>query len=110
MAAYKGTPSEILENQELMELLSPMIRNDFQLAENYKFHEDGELLACPILALASNGDDGFSVQGIENWQNFTSGAFHSQWYDGDHFYLNQQTDKVVVSICQTIDALLAHTK
>lgn len=105
MASYNGTPAQVLANQELMELLSPMIRADFHLAENYKFQDNGRLLTCPILALAASQDHWVTPEGIEKWSNFTSTGFESRQFEGDHFYLNQQSERLIAFINQRINQL-----
>lgn len=102
MATYNGTPAEVLANQELMELLSPMIRADFLLAENYRFQDNGSLLKTPILALGSNQDQWVNADDIERWSRYTSGEFESKWFEGDHFYLNLQTEVLIEYISDKI--------
>jgi surfactin synthase thioesterase subunit len=60
MATYNGTPSVILENKELLELLLPMIRADFSLSEYYARSPIPTQLACPVIALASKQDEWLS--------------------------------------------------
>ena len=44
-----GTPSELLEDPELLELYLPVIRADFELIQTYEYYEE-EPLSCPITA------------------------------------------------------------
>jgi medium-chain acyl-[acyl-carrier-protein] hydrolase len=50
-----GTPREVLEHAELMELMLPLIRADFQLIGTYEYHP-GAPLECPIRAYAGSED------------------------------------------------------
>ncbi len=98
LEGYNGTPAEVLRNKDLIELLLPMIRADFLLSENYLYQTQAGLLNCPILALGSNQDVWLDPAYLEGWSAFTSGGFESQWFEGDHFYLNQHTAELVAEI------------
>lgn len=94
VSSYNGTPAEILNNRELMEILLPMIRADFSLAEGYKY-TPGIELSCPIIAIASRQDEWLAAETIAGWSGMTKGPFESKWFEGDHFYLNQYTRELV---------------
>jgi len=95
MATYNGTPSAILQNEELLEVLLPMIRADFSLAEHYPRSPITTQLACPVIALASRQDEWLSEAAIDGWKNVSTGSFETHWFEGDHFYLNQYTKELV---------------
>ncbi len=101
MASYNGTPKAVLENQDLIELLLPMIRSDFALAEHYR-PTPGPLLRCPLLALGSRQDEWLDPAGVDNWKALTGGSFQTQWFEGDHFYLNRYTAELVSYIAQQV--------
>jgi len=86
---YKGTPAAVLENEELMELLLPLLRADFALAEHYK-PVSAPLLTCPILGLGSTQDEWLDIKTLEPWGALTQGSFETHWFEGDHFYLNHR--------------------
>lgn len=107
LKGYNGTPTEVLQNKDLIELLLPMIRADFLLSETYRHQENAGLLRCPILALGSRQDVWLDPAYIDGWSKFTSGSFETQWFEGDHFYLNQYTADLVSQINLK---LMTHTK
>ena len=94
MATYNGTPAEVIANGDLLELLLPMIKNDFSMSENYSGRSSIKL-ACPVLAIGSLEDSWLDANSLEQWQDVTSGAFDTKWFTGDHFFLNQQTSNLV---------------
>ncbi len=94
MATYNGTPAQVLENAELLELLLPMIKADFSMSEKYAGRA-GATLDCPVLALGSTQDDWLDPESVDRWRAVTSGEFQTKWFEGDHFYLNQHTQKLV---------------
>lgn len=100
---YKGTPSAVLDNEELMELLLPLLRADFELAERYRPSVE-PLLSCPMLGLGSTQDEWLDAETLEPWGNLTSGDFETHWFEGDHFYLNQRTEELVTFLKEKITA------
>lgn len=92
--AYQGTPPEVLRNTELMTLLLPMLRADFSLAENYQYHPRGQL-GIPITVLAGKADDYTTPEQVAGWQRETSGQFNVHWFEGDHFFLNEERQRVL---------------
>jgi len=94
MATYNGTPAEVIANRDLLELLLPMIKNDFAMSENYAARSSLKL-ACPVMAIGSLEDSWLDAESLEQWKDVTSGDFDMKWFSGDHFYLNHQTADLV---------------
>jgi surfactin synthase thioesterase subunit len=89
LGKYNGTPPEILQHRELMELVLPTIRADFAMAENYAYRV-GPLLHIPITVYAGKSDDHIMPQQVANWQKETSGQCSVHWFEGDHFFINSE--------------------
>jgi len=68
---YNGTPLDILENRDLMELVLPTIRADFALAENYQYRA-GLRLNVPITVLAGKLDVDIAPDQVNGWQKETA--------------------------------------
>lgn len=94
---YNGTPPEILEYRELMELVLPAIRADFSLVETYRYLPLGAL-DIPITAFAGKRDSYNSVEQVEAWAMETNAAFRTHWFDGDHFFINGEIGDVMANI------------
>lgn len=82
-----GTPGEVLNNAELMQLLLPVLRADFAVIETYSY-EDAPPLACRITALGGLEDKGVGRVELDAWREQTTGAFNLRMMPGDHFFLN----------------------
>ena len=82
----EGTPKEILEHAELMELLLPMLRADFKLIQTYKY-VDGPVLDCPITAYSGLQDYDIRREDLSPWGEQTSSRFMMHILPGDHFFL-----------------------
>jgi medium-chain acyl-[acyl-carrier-protein] hydrolase len=81
-----GTPGEVLENAELMELMIPLLRADFQLIQTYQYTE-GDPLRCPIFAYCGVQDDEETRELMSKWKEQTGSRFKLHMLPGDHFFL-----------------------
>lgn len=86
--SLNGSPSEVLENRELMALLLPIIRNDFRMSEAIRAEPDARHITCPMHAFGGSNDPEVPPQGIARWQNVAADAFSTTMFDGDHFFLH----------------------
>lgn len=92
-----GTPPEVLDHPELMQLVEPLLRADFQLVETYEYRP-GPPLSCPITAIGGIGDDHVSQEQIEPWREMTKGPYRQHMLPGDHFFLNGEARGDVLRI------------
>lgn len=100
-----GTPPELTENAELLELLLPTLRADFTAAETY--HQDGgRRLPCPITAIGGSDDPLVDRAGLEGWAALTSAACHVHELPGDHFFLATAQSAVIQIVNQELTAHL----
>ncbi len=81
-----GTPDELLNHQEFMDVVLPSLRADFALYESYRYHP-GPPLNCPISTFGGLGDQNVSTGDLEAWRDQTSVSFSIRMFPGDHFFL-----------------------
>ncbi len=94
LGQYNGTPPEVLQNTELMQLLLPTIRADFALAEDYRYRP-GPLLPVPISVFAGRDDDNKAPGQVEGWAKESAEACQVSWFNGGHFFVNSDRDAVL---------------
>lgn len=82
-----GTPEEVLENPELMELVAPVLRADVALCNSYVYTPKPPF-RFPITAFGGLDDHGVLRRYIEGWREHTTGPFVLRMLPGDHFFLN----------------------
>lgn len=92
-----GTPEEILESRELMELFSPVLRADFAVCETYRYAEEPPL-EIPVSALGGLADPDVGREAVEAWREQTRAAFVLRMFPGGHFFLNSNRDAVVRAV------------
>jgi medium-chain acyl-[acyl-carrier-protein] hydrolase len=82
-----GTPEAVLQNEELMELMMPILRADFAVNETYVYTPE-EPFHIPIHCFGGIADVDIPQANLEAWGEQTTKAFTLKMYDGDHFFLN----------------------
>lgn len=82
-----GTPPEVFEYPELMELMLPIVRADFEAVQTYAYTREPPL-ECPITAFGGRQDEEISFEDIQAWREQTSNGFSLHMFDGDHFFLH----------------------
>jgi acyl transferase domain-containing protein/surfactin synthase thioesterase subunit/acyl carrier protein len=95
----KGTPEGILQNADLMKLLSPTIRADLAIAENYIYSAQ-DPLPCEIAAFGGEEDSIVRSEELAEWKAQTSSSFRLQMFPGDHFFLHQDRAELLEAIAE----------
>ncbi|GGT43266.1 thioesterase II family protein [Streptomyces chromofuscus] len=101
LAALRGTPRELLENDELMELFIPIIRADYQILHAYEATIEARV-DCPITALCGSTDDDAVLTSVEPWRQYTTKSFDVAHIDGDHFFLHSREKEVVARVADVL--------
>jgi surfactin synthase thioesterase subunit len=82
-----GSSDVRLSNIELMKLMLPTIRADFEVCER-AIHRPEPPLDCPITVFGGTHDPEADEAGVRAWHRETSDVFAVHIYNGDHFFLH----------------------
>ncbi|KFF98741.1 hypothetical protein IQ62_23540 [Streptomyces scabiei] len=93
-----GTPAEVLEHQDLVDLLLPVIRADLTLLARYTARARPTVLPCPVLALGGSEDKLAGPEWISGWRSTTAARFRHRVLTGDHFFLHAQRAEVTAEL------------
>jgi surfactin synthase thioesterase subunit len=96
-----GTNSSILQDEELMRMALPAIRNDYRAAETYNWTA-GKLLSCPITAFVGDEDPKASVVEVAAWARHTTATFAMQVLAGGHFFLVENSSAVLETVADML--------
>lgn len=99
---FNGTPKEVLEHEELMELMIPILRADFEICETYTCNTKPEL-ECPLTVFGGLQDNGATRDELEAWGKLTQGSFNLRMFPGDHFYLLNTQSTLLQTIARDIN-------
>jgi surfactin synthase thioesterase subunit len=106
LGGLNGMPAEVLENQELMSLLTPILRADFEVCETYQY-QDADPLDCDMTAMGGLKDIHVPRSSLQAWQAQTTAAFTVRMFPGDHFYINQDRMLLLRVIARTLAGVYA---
>ncbi|KRV50448.1 oleoyl-ACP hydrolase [Wenjunlia vitaminophila] len=101
-----GTELGVLDDEELLRMVLPALRADYQAVETYR-HRSGEPLSTPISVLVGESDPRVTLDEARAWKEMTVGAFAFRSFPGGHFYLNAQQAAVTRAITESLDAFRA---
>ena len=98
---YAGTPPEVLEHPELMEIFAPIVQADFAVCRSYQYAPEPPL-ACPITAFGGLEDHDVSKECLQGWSAETTGQFRSRMLPGGHFFINNTGPTILETIARDL--------
>jgi len=98
---YEGTPGEVLEDAELMQLLLPVIRADMELCNTYVCEPEPPL-PCPITAFGGLQDHKSGRECLEGWRDYTTGRFTLRMFPAGHFFLQSCEKSILEAISREL--------
>lgn len=96
-----GTPTEVLDNAELMQLLLPTLRADLAVVETSIYQKEVPL-DCPITAFGGYEDSEASIDMLLAWREQTNAAFALHMLQGDHFFLHSARSPLLELLSQDL--------
>lgn len=96
-----GTPEELLENKELLQLFIPILRSDFRMLENYVYKNRRDKIQCDISVLNGKEDD-ITQEEILAWKNHGDKGFKVHNLEGGHFFINTNIEIITDIINKTL--------
>lgn len=93
---FDGTPKALLENAELMSLVLPALRADFKISENYK--KNIKIKIPTTVSVFCGKEDKLIQKGTEAWSNLFSACTGVHWFDGNHFFIEQNNKLVLKQV------------
>lgn len=104
-----GTPREILSSPELMELLLPAIRADFEAVETYEYVPGGRI-GIPIVACSGIQDSEVPAEEIGQWNLHAGSSFKFHSLPGDHFFVHSSETDLLAVISKELQKLLGRPR
>lgn len=108
LAELGGTPPDLLDNVELMQLMLPVLRSDFSVLETYE-HRTEVPLSMPLTVLGGRSDRVVPPKALDGWQRHTSAGSRLCLFPGGHFFLHGVTADVLATVAWDLSAATAGT-
>ena len=100
-----GTPKDVLDHPELMQLLLPALRADFEMIQTYAY-VPGRPLDCSITAFGGLDDKNVTREQIEAWRQQTTARFWCEMFAGDHFFIHEAQTRLLQSLSRELERLV----
>ncbi len=99
-----GTPKEFFEHPELLEVLLPMLKSDFKIAETFSSSAEITPFDYDINVLIGKEED-VTAEQMHGWKEHTSRICTMYYFEGGHFFINEEMEKVVDIVNNTVKQL-----
>ena len=90
-----------LSDQMYRETVEKIVRNDLRIAESY--HPTEGRLTVDLDVLYGNLDPEINANFLEKWKTITTGSVRYRCFDGDHFYLLNDSEPLIRYISERLD-------
>jgi medium-chain acyl-[acyl-carrier-protein] hydrolase len=84
----------LLDDEDLMELVLPVLRADYELVETYAYAEEPPL-AMPLSAFGGSCDPETTADELMAWRRHTTGAFRTKILRGNHMFISTARAELV---------------
>jgi medium-chain acyl-[acyl-carrier-protein] hydrolase len=101
LTRLNGTPREVLANDELMDLLIPVLRADFAVLETH-VHQEEDPLDIPLTVFGGTSDRIVRPAALLGWRRQSRAWSRLRMFGGDHFYLHDLDEELVAEIVQDL--------
>jgi medium-chain acyl-[acyl-carrier-protein] hydrolase len=101
--SLNGTPKEVFEHPELLRLMIPLIRSDFEVCQTYDYLPEPPL-NCPITVFGGLEDYETPQSELEAWRDQTTAPFRLYTLPGDHFFIHASQPFVMQVVSQVLQA------
>jgi medium-chain acyl-[acyl-carrier-protein] hydrolase len=93
-----GTPEAVLEHPELLDVVVPILRNDFFISETYRYTEMPPL-DIPIVAFGGEADKEVTSEQLVGWKDQTTvRPFSCTLFAGDHFFTHSNREQLLAAV------------
>ncbi len=110
LVAMNGIAKELLEHKELLDLMLPIIRNDYKLCETYKYSNNVKL-DIPFHVFGGDLDKDINHESLTAWEQLTEHSFDLDIIHGDHFFIIKEKETFLERFIPLIEKdILYHDK
>ncbi|HVU69241.1 MAG TPA: alpha/beta fold hydrolase [Ktedonobacteraceae bacterium] len=100
-----GIPETILQNDELMQLMLPTLRADYEVCDTYQYREE-PALSCPFYLYCGTEDIRIREADMLGWPVHTLKESRMTPVAGSHLFLHAAQDFLLNEITQSLDRYL----
>ena len=98
---YNGLPDGIFDDQEMRDLMLPVLRADFSVLETYRYRAEIPL-PCSCTVFGGIDDDSVRSETLGLWQEHTIRPLGLRMFPGDHFFIKSARSGVLEAILREL--------
>jgi surfactin synthase thioesterase subunit len=91
----------LLASENLMDLIFPALRADYELVETYTYREEPPF-ACPISVFGGSRDPETTQNELLAWRRHTTGPFRAQVLEGNHMFIQTSRDALLGEVVRDL--------
>lgn len=96
---YRSTPEEFFDNDELLELFLPRLKNDFALANSINIPLENFIpFNVEISVLFGDKENNYSQKEAMRWNKYSSKKCNIFRIKGSHFFINENPTNVLLIV------------
>lgn len=103
-----GTPAELLDNPEALQLLLPVLRADFEATQTYVYYDEPPF-AGRIKAFGGVRDSATVREVILPWERHTTGSFSLSMLPGGHFFIEESRAELLAIVADELRRVLVQS-
>jgi medium-chain acyl-[acyl-carrier-protein] hydrolase len=96
-----GTPDELLNNKEFMELVLPSLRADFAIGENYRLPTNLQLNSPAHFIYGT--DENIGEKDVTQWQQYFPQVLNTLTLPAEHLFVNTHKNELLAMLAQVIE-------
>ncbi len=104
-----GIPESILQNEEFMQAMLPILRTDYEVCDTYKYTEEPPL-ECPFSIFGGLEDIRIGIDDLEAWRIHSCVSSSLAMLPGPHLFLHGAQDLLLAAIAQDLELQLRSLK
>lgn len=97
-------PDEIAQNEDYLDIIIPIFRNDLYLCDTYHL-DNMEILDIPINVYGGTFDSVADAEQLEKWKAFSSEKVRITLFSGDHFYFEKNKLSFMFDFSRCLEAI-----
>ena len=103
---YDGIPEVVLREPDLMRLMLPAMRADFEVLESYEYTEEAPL-DIPVSVFGGEQDPGLPATELAGWERETTGRCTIATWPGNHFFIQSARASFLSALGREAERLAA---
>ena len=102
-----GNVKKVFQNKEMKRIFLPILRSDYKMIEEYRFNGEYERIKGDIVIFYADNDLlANDINSLEEWSRYTDGHLEFHKFEGGHFFLLDNWNKICTLISNKLIELM----